>query len=80
MEELVHAHPGFVSMTSVRDPRSREGITVGVFDDEDSVRSWRVAAEHVHARQRGRAAFYEEYAVTVATVSRHYEWVADPSR
>jgi len=76
MDDLVHAHPGFVSMTTVRDPGTREGITVGLFEDEDAVRAWRDAAEHAHARERGRQAFYEAYEIIVATVTRSYEWAS----
>lgn len=80
MDELVRIHPGFVSMTSVRDPHTREGVTIGYFEDEAAVRAWREQAEHAHARERGRAAFYEEYRVTIATVERDYVWSADPAR
>ena len=74
MEELVREQPGFLRMTSVRDPGSREGITVAWFTDEEAVAAWRVQVEHAQARERGRAAFYEEYEVTVATVDREYRW------
>ena len=30
MDELVREQPGFISITSVRDPLTREGVTVGV--------------------------------------------------
>jgi heme-degrading monooxygenase HmoA len=74
MEELVSRQPGFLRMTSVRDPGTREGITVAWFTDEESVRRWREQAEHQTAQRLGREAFYEEYAVTVATVEREYRW------
>lgn len=72
MDELVREQPGFISITSVRDPRTREGITVGYFTDEDAVRAWRQHPEHVEAQRRGAADFYEEYYVIVATVKREY--------
>lgn len=72
MDELVREQPGFVSITSVRDARTREGITVAFFTDEDAVRAWREHPEHVEAQRRGIADFYEEYHVTVATVDREY--------
>ena len=74
MEALVRGQPGFVRMTSVRDPDSREGITVAWFRDEDAVRQWREQAEHLLAQRRGREDFYEQYEVTVATVEREYRW------
>ncbi len=72
MDELVREQPGFVSITSVRDPRTREGITVACFIDEDAVRAWRQQPEHAEAQRRGIADFYEEYHVTVANVAREY--------
>lgn len=72
MDELVREQPGFISITSVRDPRTREGITVGHFTDEDAVRAWREHPEHAEAQRRGVADFYEEYRVTVTTVDREY--------
>lgn len=72
MDELVREQPGFLSITSVRDPRTREGVTVASFTDEDAVRAWRQHPEHIEAQRRGIADFYEEYHVTVATVDREY--------
>lgn len=72
MDELVREQPGFVSVASVRDPRTREGITVACFTDEAAVRAWRQHPEHALAQRRGIADFYEEYHVTVATVDREY--------
>jgi heme-degrading monooxygenase HmoA len=72
MDQLVREQPGFISITSVRDPVTREGITVACFVDEDAVRSWREHPEHAEAQRRGIADFYEEYHVRVATVDREY--------
>jgi len=77
MEALVREQPGFISVNSVRDPQTRRGITVGVFEDAAAVHAWREQAEHAHARAQGRASFYEEYQVTVATIDREYSWKAD---
>jgi heme-degrading monooxygenase HmoA len=72
MDDLARRQPGFIEMTSVRDPVSREGITVAHFVDEQSVAAWRRHPEHVEAQRRGIADFYEEYHVTVARVDREY--------
>jgi heme-degrading monooxygenase HmoA len=72
MDELVRDQPGFVSVTSVRDPITRQGITVARFTDEGAVRAWREHPEHREAQRLGIAEFYEEYHVTVATVEREY--------
>ena len=72
MEQAVAAQPGFLEMSSVRDPATRRGVTVAYFADDASVRAWREHAGHTEARRRGRDAFYEEYRVTVAEVVRDY--------
>jgi heme-degrading monooxygenase HmoA len=72
MDELVRVQPGFISVTSVRDPVTREGITVACFADEDAVHMWREHPEHAEAQRRGIADFYEEYHVRVAKVDREY--------
>ena len=72
MDELVREQPGFISITSVRDPLTRQGVTVGYFVDEEAVRAWRAHPEHAEAQRRGIAEFYEEYHVTVAGVAREY--------
>jgi heme-degrading monooxygenase HmoA len=77
MEELVHGHPGFVDMVSVRDPVSGQGITVAYFEDEESVASWKANVAHAEAQRRGVADFYEAYDVTVAQVLRQYGFSAD---
>ncbi|MEI6361018.1 MAG: antibiotic biosynthesis monooxygenase [Actinomycetes bacterium] len=77
MDELVHDQPGFVDMVSVRDPVTRQGITVAYFTDEESVRLWKAHAEHAEAQRQGIADFYEAYEVTVAQVVRQYGFAAD---
>ncbi len=72
MEELVHGQPGFVDLVSVRDPVTRQGITVAYFEDEASVAAWKAHVEHVEAQRRGVADFYESYDVTVAHIVRQY--------
>ena len=72
MEALAREQPGFVDMVSVRDPDTRQGITVAYFSDEESVLAWRRHPEHVEAQERGIADFYEEYHVSVAHVDREY--------
>lgn len=72
MAELAREQPGFIRMTSVRDPATREGVTVAWFEDEASVRAWKAHPEHVEAQRRGMTEFYEDYHVTVADVHREY--------
>lgn len=72
MERLVADQPGFLEMTSVRDPVTRVGVTVGYFADHESVQAWRSHSGHTEAQRRGREAFYDDYRVTVAEVVRDY--------
>ncbi len=72
MDELVRLQPGFVDVTSVRDPATRVGITVATFVDEESARAWKAHPEHLQAQRLGRESFYEEYRVMVTTVTRDY--------
>lgn len=72
MADLVRAQPGFLDMVSVRDPRTREGITVAYFADEAAEQAWARHPDHREAQRRGIADFYEEYHVTVATVVREH--------
>ena len=77
METLVRDQPGFIDLVSVRDPVSRQGITVAYFEDEAAVAAWKAHAEHAEAQRRGIDEFYERYDVTVAEVSRQYGFRAN---
>ncbi|MGP3924590.1 antibiotic biosynthesis monooxygenase family protein [Streptomyces sp. 8N616] len=71
MAELVRDQPGFLGMDTAHEPGGI-GITVGYFRDEESIRGWRQQIEHAAARKRGRAEWYESFAVHVAKVERSY--------
>lgn len=72
MDALARQQPGFVSVASVRDPVTREGITVSYWDDEASALAWKQVAEHLRAQGLGRERWYVEYSTTVAEVTRSY--------
>ena len=72
MEVLVAQQPGYLGVRSVRDPQTREGITVSYWRDDASARSWKAVALHLDAQRRGREAWYSEYDVVVAEVIRAY--------
>jgi heme-degrading monooxygenase HmoA len=76
MEQLARAQPGFVDLVSVRDPITRQGITLAYFTNEDAVRAWRDHPEHREAQRRGILDFYEDYEVTVSSVTRQYGRIA----
>jgi heme-degrading monooxygenase HmoA len=69
MVELAAQQPGFLGIESARDGL---GITVSYWRTADDARSWKQVAEHLHAQQRGRDAWYAAYRVRIATVHRDY--------
>lgn len=69
MGELAAQQSGYVGMESARDV---VGITVSYWADETSAAAWKQVAEHLVAQHRGRAAWYTDYQVRVATVTRSY--------
>jgi heme-degrading monooxygenase HmoA len=73
MVELVREQPGFIEYVSARDPRTRLGITVSYFVDEESVLQRKQNAEHLEAQRLGQRDFYESYSLKVANVFREYE-------
>ena len=69
MLELAALQPGFLGVESAREDI---GITVSYWRDETSAAAWKQVAEHLVAQQRGRDAWYAEYEVRVALVTRAY--------
>lgn len=72
MEMLAGQQPGYLGARSVRDPQTREGITVSYWRDDASARAWKAVVEHLEAQRRGREEWYAEYDVIVAEVIRAY--------
>jgi len=72
LQELISHQPGFIDMTSVRDPVTRHGVTLAVFTDEASARAWKLVAEHRLAQEFGREHGYADYRVIVTEVQRSY--------
>jgi heme-degrading monooxygenase HmoA len=68
---LAAEQPGFLGVESARE---RLGITVAYFRDQASIRAWKAHAEHAAAQARGRADWYDQYAVRVARVDRASTW------
>jgi heme-degrading monooxygenase HmoA len=69
MEELVADRPGYLGMESAR---GELGVTVSYWRSDGDARAWKAVAEHLLAQQRGRAEWYADYRVRVATVEREY--------
>jgi len=74
MDEIVSSMPGYLESYSVRDPGSREGITVVRFAYEESLAVWRNHVEHLMAQENGRLRFYEWYELSVAHEVRRSDW------
>jgi heme-degrading monooxygenase HmoA len=73
MEEAVAQQPGFLGADSTRDANGF-GITVAYFTDDESIRQWYSHPEHTKTRNKGRAQWYQHYALHVAKVERAYRW------
>ena len=69
MVELASRQPGFLGIESARED---VGITVSYWTDDDCARAWKQVAAHLVAQERGRSAWYSDYQVRVATVTRSY--------
>lgn len=70
MGTLAADQPGYLGIESARDDAL--GITVSYWVDEAAAAAWKQVAEHLVAQERGRSAWYDDYRVRVATVTRDY--------
>jgi heme-degrading monooxygenase HmoA len=71
MANLVQEREGYLGIESAR---SGLGITVSYWKSLESIRAWKADLQHLVAQQRGREAWYNQYAVRIAKVERAYEW------
>lgn len=69
MVELASEQDGFLGVESAREDI---GITVSYWQDLDSIKNWRVNAEHTIARETGRAIWYKAFKTRIALVKRDY--------
>jgi heme-degrading monooxygenase HmoA len=69
MDALARQQPGFLGVESAREG---VGITVSYWRDEPAAGAWKQVAEHTLAQRAGRAVWYQDYRVRVATVVRDY--------
>ena len=73
MDALVRNQPGFIAMESSRS-QSGEGITVCYWESIEAIKHWKENTLHQQAQALGKAGWYSEYAVRVASVVESYEW------
>ena len=71
MLELAAQQTGFLGVESVRGADG-VGITVSYWSSQESIREWKLVAEHVAAQELGRSQWYESYCVRVCRVDREY--------
>ena len=72
MESLAAEQEGFISVQTVRDPETRQGITVSYWRDEQSARSWKLVHQHALAQELGKVRWFSEYSIVIADVTRAY--------
>jgi heme-degrading monooxygenase HmoA len=75
MLELVSGMDGFLGLEGFGGEDGSE-LVVAKFSTDDAIRAWKAQPEHVATQQRGRDEFFREYQLTVAAVTRSYEWAA----
>ena len=69
MIELAEKQAGFLGVEHAREDL---GITISYWKDLESIKNWKNHAEHIHARNRGRAEWYKSFKVRIARVERDY--------
>jgi len=69
MVELAEQQPGFLGIESARE---KVGITVSYWADLDSIKNWKMNAEHLDAQKKGRQSWYDSFKVRISKVERDY--------
>ena len=72
MHELVQQHPGFISIESFETPDGEE-VSLELFEDDESVKSWRAHPEHVDTQRWAREHLYSWYSAQASEVIRFHE-------
>jgi heme-degrading monooxygenase HmoA len=75
MAKLAAQQPGYLGIESARDPDGF-GITNSFWTDEESIRNWKAALDHLEAQNNGREKWYEHYEVRVGRIERAYAFDA----
>jgi heme-degrading monooxygenase HmoA len=75
MLELVSGIDGFLGVEGFGGEDGSE-LVVAKFSTDDAIRAWKAQPEHVATQHRGRDEFFSSYQVTIAAVTRSYEWAA----
>lgn len=71
MVETVRQQPGFLGMDSA-EGTDGIGIVIAYWKDDESIRRWKLHAEHLEAQKLGRQRWFKRYQVRVGRVERAY--------
>ncbi len=71
MLELANEQEGYLGIESARE---KLGITVSYWKDLDSIRKWKMNAEHLMAQEKGRKEWYQNYKTRICLIERDYEF------
>ncbi|HEY0029326.1 MAG TPA: antibiotic biosynthesis monooxygenase [Bacteroidia bacterium] len=74
MSELAKEQDGYLGIESAREGM---GITVSYSRDLDSIRKWKMNAEHLMAQDQGRAKWYKNYKTRICLVERDYQFTKE---
>lgn len=69
MVMLAQQQEGFLGMESARN---EIGITVSYWKDLESIKKWKLQADHKMAQQMGREHYYTQYKTRICLVERDY--------
>lgn len=69
MVDLASEQPGFLGIESARE---EIGITVSYWSDLESIKAWKMNAEHRQAQEKGRNKWYSSFRVRITKVEREY--------
>jgi heme-degrading monooxygenase HmoA len=69
LERLVRNQPGYVKHKSY-GAADGERLTLVWFQDQETLRAWKMQPRHLEAQRRGRERWYEFYEMEVAEVVR----------
>ncbi len=72
MRRLAARQPGFIGVEATRGA-DRLGITVSYWEDEEAVKGWKQASEHLLAQKIGKERWYSHYTLRVAKIERGYD-------
>ena len=71
MLELAKEQEGYLGIESAKE---EIGITVSYWKDLDSIRKWKMNADHLMAQEKGRKEWYQNYKTRICLVERDYEF------